>query len=85
MPWLLIIGSLGAFKLSEGSILWGLVTVMLLIFYGLAAYAFIHKPARDETLYKIPLFFLVTNVAILVAWIKYFRGGKSVVWNPSVR
>ena len=85
VPWFLIIGTLGAFKLSENSTWWGLVSVGLLIFFGLAAYAFVHKPARDEVLYKIPLFFLVTNAAILVAWIKFFRGGKSIVWNPSVR
>ncbi len=85
VPWFLIIGTLGAFLLSSSSTWWALVSVGLLIFYGLAAYAFFHKPARNEVLYKIPLFFLVTNAAILVAWIKYFQGGKTVVWNPSVR
>lgn len=85
VPWFLIIGTLGAFKLSETSTWWAFVSLGLLVFYGLAAYAFLHKPAREQVIYKLPLFFLVTNAAILVAWVKFLKGGKSVVWNPSVR
>jgi len=85
VPWFLLVGTLGAFKLCDVNVFWGMITVGLLIFYGLALYAFIYKPARDQILYKIPLFFLVTNAGILVAWIKFFSGNKSVVWNPSVR
>lgn len=85
VPWFLISGSWGAFKLSETSSWWAFVSVGLLIFYGLATYAFVHKPAREQKLYKLPLFFLVTNCAILVAWVRYLRGDKNIIWDPSVR
>ncbi|MFH1279724.1 MAG: glycosyltransferase [Candidatus Eisenbacteria bacterium] len=34
---------------------------------------------------KASLFFTVTNAAILVAWIRYLRGERAVVWEPTKR
>ncbi|MCF8024002.1 MAG: glycosyltransferase family 2 protein [Desulfobacteraceae bacterium] len=36
-------------------------------------------------LLKIPYYFLVVNAAIFFAWVKFFRGERSVYWNPSKR
>jgi cellulose synthase/poly-beta-1,6-N-acetylglucosamine synthase-like glycosyltransferase len=85
VPWFLIFGTLGAFKLAEFSTWWSLVTLGLLVFYGCAIYAYLHPPAREKVYFKLPLFFMVTNAAILVAWIKYLSGSKSVTWTPSQR
>jgi len=34
---------------------------------------------------RASLFFLVTNAAILVAWFRYLRGERAIVWEPTKR
>ena len=35
--------------------------------------------------FKIPLFFVIVNASILVAWVKYLRGDRLTMWKPSER
>ncbi len=54
-----------------------------LYFTGLGAVLF---PAVGRFLpAKAVLFFLVTNAAILLAWIRYLSGGRAIVWEPTKR
>lgn len=34
---------------------------------------------------KLPSFFVLVNISILVAWYKYIRGENYITWKPSVR
>lgn len=34
---------------------------------------------------KIPLYFITVNLAIAVAWLRYLRGNRLVMWTPSER
>lgn len=34
---------------------------------------------------KIPLYFITVNLAIAVAWLRYLRGNRLVMWTPSQR
>ena len=34
---------------------------------------------------RIPFYFVVANLAILVAWFRYARGERMTVWKPSER
>ena len=34
---------------------------------------------------RIPSFFVMVNLSILDAWIRYFRGERIVSWSPSKR
>jgi cellulose synthase/poly-beta-1,6-N-acetylglucosamine synthase-like glycosyltransferase len=85
VPWFLIIGTLGAFPLSERSSFWYLVSLALTAFYALALVGYLCPEHREKKLVKLPLFFIVTNYAVLVAWIRYIRGERAVSWNPSAR
>ena len=40
---------------------------------------------RDSILVKGIRFFLVTNAAVLVAWIRFLRGERAIVWEPTKR
>ena len=40
--------------------------------------------AGNRTL-RIPYYFFVANLAILIAWLRYARGDRMVSWNPSER
>ncbi|MXS79190.1 glycosyltransferase, partial [Nitrosomonas sp. JL21] len=54
-----------------------------LAFYGIGIYGWL-KQSLSGVL-KIPMFFLVVNTAIAVAWWKYLTGSRIVLWDPSVR
>lgn len=53
--------------------------------YILAAAAFLYKPVQNLTIFKIPLFFIMVNASILLAWYKFLRGEKYVVWKATER
>jgi glycosyltransferase involved in cell wall biosynthesis len=67
----------------------GLVFEMLLVLqaalYLLALGAYLIKPIQGLTTFKIPLFFVMVNMSILVAWYKYLTGVKYVVWKATER
>lgn len=85
VPWALIgcvTFSLVGYKYS--SFLRGLV-LFEAIFIFLAIGAVIHPKLKDKKICKIPLFFVLTNFAILVAWLKYLSGVRHAYWRPSNR
>ena len=55
------------------------------IFYGLAAWGWTRRESSPRIFIKIPLYFLTVNASILVAWWKYLRGQRLVMWTPSER
>lgn len=85
VPWFLLIGSLGAYSLSNDSWFWWLVAFVLSVFYGLTLFGYFLREYRKYTLVKVPLFFMLTNLAIAVAWGKYLRGQRAVAWSPTSR
>ncbi|MFO8055599.1 MAG: glycosyltransferase family 2 protein [Bacteroidales bacterium] len=42
-------------------------------------------PASLINKFRIPYYFILVNVAIAMAWIKFFRGERHVYWEPSKR
>ncbi len=56
-----------------------------LTFYGIALWGCSRKVQPDHPLLKIPLYFMTVNAAILVAWWRYLRGGRLVMWAPTQR
>jgi len=40
---------------------------------------------QDEILFKVPFFFVMVNLSILVAWWKYLTGQEYVVWEATKR
>lgn len=63
------------------------VTLALqLLGYVMAGAAFMGVPLlRDATPVRICLYFVNVNVAILAAWLTYWRGTRLEVWTPSQR
>lgn len=88
MRWLVPVGLIAAFTanmaiLSEPVYLFCFAAQLALYAAGISA-GFFPKagsflPARAS------LFFLVTNGAILFAWIRYLAGDRAVVWEPTKR
>jgi glycosyltransferase involved in cell wall biosynthesis len=38
-----------------------------------------------SSIFRIPLYFTTVNIAVLMAWIKYFSGFRIEIWEPSKR
>lgn len=57
-----------------------------IVFYGVALLAIPSiSPLHNSIIGKIPLFFVLVNVAIVSAWYRYFRGDRQELWTPSKR
>jgi glycosyltransferase involved in cell wall biosynthesis len=51
----------------------------------LGFYAAIAGGGAGNRSLRIPYYFFVANLAILIAWLRYARGDRMVSWNPSER
>lgn len=56
-----------------------------LLFYFCAIPGFLSVKFHKLFFIKIPFYFLEVNVAIIVAWVKYIRGYRVSMWQPSER
>ncbi|HEU4685550.1 MAG TPA: glycosyltransferase family 2 protein [Nitrospira sp.] len=54
-------------------------------FYSLALVYLISRRVPSIAMLRIPSFFVMVNLSILDAWMRYFRGDRIVSWNPSKR
>ena len=66
----------------------GLYAALLLVhlgFYTIAATGWMARTLPKNVLFKIPLYFLTVNSAILVAWWQFVRGKRMVMWSPTER
>ena len=83
VPWFLIVATFGAVSQAALSAFFLLVALGLLAFFLSAFLAYLYPHLREKIVFKVPLFFTVTNVAILIAWVRYWKGERAVVWQPS--
>ena len=69
-----------------GSRMYSIFLAIQLVFYGLAVFGLKSAgPAGVRGIVRIPCYLLVSNMAIIIAWMKYFSGETQDIWEPSVR
>ena len=89
MRWLVplfLLGSLLANLFLLDQLFYQLVFGAQLVFYGLALLASpASSPLHHSIAGKIPLFFVMVNIAIGAAWFRYLRGDRQELWTPSQR
>lgn len=56
-----------------------------LLFYLMAGLAFLFPCLNKMKIFRIPSFFCLVNLSILVAWFETIGGKKHIVWEPSKR
>jgi cellulose synthase/poly-beta-1,6-N-acetylglucosamine synthase-like glycosyltransferase len=71
--------------LLDRGIFFRMLFVFQVLFYLLASTAFLVRRLQDIMLFKIPFFFIVVNLSILVAWYNFLIGKRFVIWEPSKR
>ncbi len=85
VPFFLIIAFVTTILGAASSILLKLLLLSYFIFLFLALTAFFEKELKKKPIFKIPLFFTLTNIAILKAWTNYLSGKRTQTWTPSTR
>ncbi|HEY8154898.1 MAG TPA: glycosyltransferase [Myxococcota bacterium] len=53
--------------------------------YAVAALALVHPGLARVRLARLAGFFLLVNAATLVAWLRHWRGERTVIWQPTRR
>lgn len=71
--------------LAEKSFQYFLVFLGQVGFYGLAILGWKHKDASLSIIVKIPMYFVTVNASIALAWWRYLKGHRVVMWTPSER
>jgi len=83
VPFLLIVSLLAStIMASHSSLFFGLLAAQL-IFYAIAAAGILGE--FDSAIIRIPGYFVTVNASIFVAWWRYLRKERIVMWNPSDR
>jgi cellulose synthase/poly-beta-1,6-N-acetylglucosamine synthase-like glycosyltransferase len=70
--------------LSQGYVYEVLFAAQLL-FYILVSVALLIEKLQDMVIFRLPAFFVMVNLSILVAWYKYLLGEQYVVWDATKR
>lgn len=82
----LLIGALAGSLALYAEPFYAAALLVQIAFYALAGLAFRGIAGLQERPFgKIALFFVMVNLSILVAWIRYFRGERQELWTPSER
>ncbi len=84
-PFFLLGAFLGNISLLSSSPLFVAAFAAQVTFYGLATYSTLRPRAPQSPVLRLPAYLLVTHLAIAVAWFRYCRGERYLVWNPSRR
>lgn len=81
---LIVVFLCNAFLLMDGNLYFGIFLFQLgfylLAFWGLWGPLF---PRRN--ILMVPVFFVMVNLSILFAWLKYLKGERVIAWEPSKR
>jgi len=84
VPLFLIVAFITNLFLSSKSKVYFFLFIGQLLFYGIAIFGWKRGPTSKK-LIKIPYYFLTVNASICVAWWKYLRNQRVVMWTPSER
>jgi glycosyltransferase involved in cell wall biosynthesis len=85
VPFAMIGAGISNAVLATQSSVYAMLLVGQLLFYVTAtAYALFHWMPKSSVL-RLPSFFVLVNLSILDAWMRYFRGDRVFRWEPSKR
>ncbi len=85
VPFALITSMVSSVLLAATNSVWVPLAVIQAGFYALAALAAIFRPLQKLTVFKIPYFFVLANLSILVAWIEFAKGERYITWQSTTR
>jgi len=85
VPLFLLLAFTTNLTLAPGSSAYSALLVGQVCFYASAIWVWRCPLLPSHRLLKIPAYFVTVNAAIVLAWWRYFRGQRLVMWIPSQR
>lgn len=85
VPVFLLVALISGATLIGESALYRFLFALQIVFYFSALIGIVLPVMTKIVLIRIPSFFVVVNASIFVAWLKFFKGERVTLWQPSVR
>ena len=85
VPFAMISACLSNILLATQSTFYGMLLLGQLLFYAMAAAYAAFQWMPKSSVFRLPSFFVLVNLSILDAWMRYFRGDRVFRWEPSKR
>jgi glycosyltransferase involved in cell wall biosynthesis len=85
VPFWLMTALAANFILASHDELFAAILLVQICFYMMALLGIISSRLSSSLVFKIPSFFVLVNLSVLLAWIQYWRGERLVSWEPSRR
>ncbi|MCW9006245.1 MAG: glycosyltransferase family 2 protein [Gammaproteobacteria bacterium] len=85
VPWFMLLLLITSFFLLGHHPLYLLVFILQLFFYSIVIVGIVVPSLRENTIIKIPFYFIQVNLAIAHAIIAYALGKRITIWSPSKR
>ncbi len=85
VPWFLLLTAISNLLLLNQGLIYQLLFLGQLAFYGAAMAGRLSAKARQNALVKIPYFFVQVNIAIAHATLQFMSGKRVTTWAPSKR
>jgi len=85
VPLFLITAFLSNVILFGSGLFYQVTMIAQIIMYLLSVLAYVDRKLQNVVLFKVPFFFVMFNLSILVAWYKYLTGQEYVTWEATKR
>ena len=85
VPFAMIAALVANGYLALSSSVYRAILLVQACFYSLALVYMLSRRVPSIGMLRIPSFFVMVNLSILDAWMRYFLGERIVSWNPSKR
>lgn len=84
-PFALLILLVANVSLLDDGSLYRLTMAGQLCLYIMAGAAALYPTLQKIVFFKVPFFFVMVNISIILAWVQYLKGEKQVVWEATQR
>jgi cellulose synthase/poly-beta-1,6-N-acetylglucosamine synthase-like glycosyltransferase len=85
VPLYLVLIFISNVALLDRGLFYSATMILQIVFYGLAVMAYLVEELKKISIFKIPLFFVMVNYSIVIAWRDFFSGKDFVRWEPTKR
>lgn len=85
VPFFLIAALLSNIFIAKNSIIFFAILVAHLSFYSIALLGWKKIDYSSKAVVKFPVYFLTVNASIILAWLRFIRNQRVVMWTPTER
>jgi cellulose synthase/poly-beta-1,6-N-acetylglucosamine synthase-like glycosyltransferase len=85
VPFFAVAGFLSNAILAMDSIVFFILLALQILFYSIGLLHYFGYKHFNHSLFKIPSYFILVNLSIAIAWLRFLKGERVVKWTPSER